>query len=430
MWQRIKNYFNRPLGVRKKSSPRGVALILVTVSISLIAAIVGSLTSEETVRYKIAIQRRDALKAEALAQSGLNFARLTLVVQGVLQNMLNKMVLPQLEAQGMSLPSFAIWDLIPISGSGLKSLANGEMMDTLGLDVDDTKGTPDEKVERHAENLDFETDFQLPKGGFGAFDGDFDVVIQDEDSKISLADWNDTNDYKKRYAQAQLLYALFQPTAYDEIFEGSLADNETVDRWQLVANIFDYIDANDYLTDPGAAARDWGRQPGGSEKNYFSTMGSQKPKNAYFDSLTELMRVPGMNAAQMQAFGDHLTLYGKGKVNIITASTAVLGAVVRYCTMDLGEYKTLEQAYMDDFFKEWELARQEGKASLTPKGFAEFVKEKFSEVDLKRCEEIMGTEANTFTIKSTASVGDVKRTMTLVARIVGPSEELYYFRNY
>lgn len=403
---------------------------MVTVSIALIASIVGSLTSEETVRYKIAVQRRDALKAEALAQSGLNFARLTLVVQGVLQNMLNNNIAPLLAQQGMSLPSFAIWDLVPISGSGLKSLANGELMETLGLDEDNTQGTSAEKVEKFSESLEFETDFQLPKGGFGAFEGDFDVVIKDEEAKISLANWNDTTDYKERYAKAQLLYALFQPTQYDDLFIGSLTDHHVVDRWQLVANIFDYMDANDFLTDPSAPANEWGRQSGGSERGYFSTMGDPKPKNAYFDSLQELALVPGMNSPQMQAFANSITLYGKGKVNIITAEQPVLGAIVRYCTLDLGEYRTLETPYMNDFFEEWERARSEGRASLTPSGFSAFIKEKFPRVDVKKCQDIMGTEANTFTVRSSATVGDVTRTKTLVARIVGPSEELYYFRNY
>ena len=67
---------------------RGVAILTVLVSIALMMAIVTDLSTRETVYYKLALNERDALQAEALAQSGANFAQLVLIVQEPLQSYL------------------------------------------------------------------------------------------------------------------------------------------------------------------------------------------------------------------------------------------------------------------------------------------------------------------------------------------------------
>lgn len=57
---------------------RGVAILLVLVSLALLATIVSDLSTKEFVRYKLIINDRDSLVAEVLAESGANIAKLVI----------------------------------------------------------------------------------------------------------------------------------------------------------------------------------------------------------------------------------------------------------------------------------------------------------------------------------------------------------------
>ena len=65
------------LSILTKKS-RGVAILMVLMALALMMAIVTELSTKEFVYYRLAINDRDALQAEALAQSGANFAQFDL----------------------------------------------------------------------------------------------------------------------------------------------------------------------------------------------------------------------------------------------------------------------------------------------------------------------------------------------------------------
>ena len=72
----------------KNTKLRGVALMIVLISLALMTALISELSTRELVYYKLAINERDALKAEALAESGIRLAQLILLVQEPLQTYL------------------------------------------------------------------------------------------------------------------------------------------------------------------------------------------------------------------------------------------------------------------------------------------------------------------------------------------------------
>ena len=103
--------------------------------------------------------------------------------------------------------------------------------------------------------------FEPPEGGLdGAFDGGFSVEIKDEESKVSLRGWTTQLTPQARYAYAHLrLFGLFQPEKYDFLFEDRDEWGNRVEREDLVAQIYDYIDSDQEATEPSADMTQWGR---------------------------------------------------------------------------------------------------------------------------------------------------------------------------
>jgi type II secretory pathway component PulK len=86
---------------------------------------------------------------------------------------------------------------------------------------------------------------------------------------------------------------------------------------ELAGAVADYRDADDAVS--GAAGR------GGSEKSvYRFKKVTYAPKNADFETETELLRVPGMTAEIYRAVRPWITVHGDGRVNLNTAPAEVI----------------------------------------------------------------------------------------------------------
>jgi type II secretory pathway component PulK len=443
---------------------RGMALLVVVVGLGLLAAVVTDFASNETVYYKLASYERDALKAEALANSGVEFARLFLALQSRLQPYVTSMA-----AAGLPLPSYAIWDLLPLSSSFMSELASGRIAESLGVDVKETlkkraelkekskaaleggqqNGGEAEEGEESPEasggsknnkgkgaakgnsaNRDAEGKFVAPEGGFGAFEGSFDLKIQDEESKISLRGWADQANVEKRATTKLLLEGLLSSDKYKKLFEERSVASESSDIPTLIARIFGYIDPTGRSTDPYAPEAMWGKNTGGSDVGFYASYKLPiKPKRAYFDSIEELRLVPGMNDARMEIFRKGVSLYGEGgKINLLTAKGPVLEAIVRYCGRKAVQSDPNAATKLNDFLKKWVDLLSKGGTPLDPEGFVKVLKDQGIGIDEKSCMDVLDTKSSNFTVTSQATVGNVTRTMTVVVRVSGNAEELYYYR--
>ena len=380
LWKRL----TKPVGKRgswSNNMPHGVALLTVMVGLAIMSAVVTDLGYNEMVRYKLAIHERDAVKAEALAQSGLNISRLLLVAQGAIQPMLTK-----LASARIPLPAHTLWQLIPLESELFKGVSSGALQSTFGLDVSDSLEKRGEAMKEIREEMLEQFDdeavgagdgpFEPPEGGFGAFDGSFSVDIKDEESKITLRGWDQQMTPQSRFAYAARLYSIFQPEQYDFLFEERDAWGNRVDRWELIANIYDYLDANEDATDGNADPIQWGRLTVGSEEGNYTSYDNLEPKNAYFDSLQELRLVHGFSDEHMKAFGEDITIYGEGKVNLLSASTRSLEMLIRLCAMDLTEPSLQDPMWMEETLSLWHeyrtLGPAEGGGPVAPKGSKSF----------------------------------------------------------
>ena len=125
-----------------KRSYSAVALVMVQVALVLLAVIVTDMSVSETVRYKLATFDRDSLKAEALAKSGLEAARLVVAVQAKLQPLLNQIV----GGLGIPLPEYTIWRLIPMDSEILKGLIDGSIQQSFGRTLDESEENLDPEL--------------------------------------------------------------------------------------------------------------------------------------------------------------------------------------------------------------------------------------------------------------------------------------------
>lgn len=408
-----------------KLRARGMALLMVVISLALISAVVTDLLVEQQSQYQVALRQRDALKAEALAEGGLNIAQLFLTIQNGIQGYFT-----QFAAMGVPLPKHTVWEMLSIDSNLLGGLISGDLATTLGMDVseavkkrkEEEKKKLDEKMkEREAKTRSTTGFFIPPEGGFGAFEGSFTVGITDEESKISFRDWKDPKP-QTLVKTRKLLASLFVPTKYDPLFK-------KVNRADLIANIYDYLDVDEVRINPNAIGNDWGMAFGGSERDLYLDSKGISPKNAYFDSLGELNLVPGFTDKHFEAFSDALTIYGQDqKINILSAKEPVIEPLIRYCAKNELDPNLQQQPWVDTAVKRWMTYKSSGAGPVSVDGFVKFLSTLPMSVNQQECQGILGVASQNFTLKSQATVNGVSRTLTLVARVNKGVQERYYFR--
>ena len=410
--------------ISSKMRVRGAALIMVILSLAMISAVVVDLMVDQTSSYKIALRHRDALKAEALAQSGLRLGEMFLVVQSGIQPFFTNFA-----EMGVPLPQTTVWDMLPVDSNLFQGLSSGDLPTTFGIDVsealDKRKEEEKEKRDKILQEKEEKTravkgTFLPPDGGFGAFEGTFTVKITDEESKISFRRWTELQPAERNRTR-KLLESLMLSNKYNYLFK-------EFTRADMIANIYDYLDADEIRIDPNAIGDNWGQPFGGSESELYLGEKGVKPKNAYFDSLEELYLVPGFTNRHYQLFAPSLTIYGQDKINILSAKEPVIEALVRFCAKNQQDPLIFDQKWVEKVAENWTKYKQTGGGPVSVKGFIGFLQKIPLPVDAKGCEDALGVESKNFTLKSQATIGDVTRSFTLVTRVSRGEPERYYFR--
>lgn len=436
LWQFLMTPVGQRIPMRKgRGAPHGIALLVVMLSLALMSAIVTDMGSNEMIRFRLASNDRDALKAQALAESSTNLARLLLAMQAAVQPLIT-----QLASSGIPLPAHTFWDLVPLDSELLKGLTSGELQSSLGFDVSKSLEERRAKLEeaRAQRKVDWDPDkegvgkepFEPPEGGFGFFDGTFKADIDDEEHKAAaLRGWATALGPDACFAKAQRLFEVLHPERYDFLFEDRDAQGNRTDRYELVANLYDWVDENQEVTDGRADKTQWCRGTAGAEDSVYSSGYKVQPKNAYFDSAGELRLVRGMTDAHLRAFLDKISIYGDGKVNILSAPLSTIETLIIACA-NAGDPLVQNPIWMQETLTGWEQSKALGILGggfpPTPEGFLGYLDTR-GLVVLPTCRDQMGTESQTFTVSASATVGDVTRTMTTVARVVRQNEELYYY---
>lgn len=404
-----------------------MAILTVMVSLALLMIIVSDLSTKEHLRYRLAINERDALQAEALAQSGANFSQLILMVQEPVQ-----IYMANLAKMGMQMPTYLSWDLVPINGLIVGGLTDGSYFpDVNALLGQGDKSEPEKKTlisETKSEEIETRGPYKVPPGGYGGFRGRFSTVVEDEERKISLRKWPKTQFFKRKLIADQIYWVLSQKK-YEPLFSGSLSANKNITPSQLIANIYDYVSEEDRSLDVSAPKESFGKDLLGDKRAQYVDTPDILPKRAPMDSLAELRLVPGVTDGIYQVLSKILTIYGEtDAINILSASDEVLGSLFYLCAKNRESSRIHQLGLADQLITSWNNKKNEGGLEITVDGIVKHLEENSIEADKEECGKVVGYESKNFTIKSTATVGSVTKTLLVRLRSAGGIMTLYQFQ--
>jgi general secretion pathway protein K len=277
---------------------RGIALIVVAVTVAVLGAVVGEFAYNARVDLEAAANARDQLRAEYLARSGIQLARLLIKVQ---QSVLDK---NRQYIGDIQISEFAPY-LIKAFGGGADERAGLGAM--LGLDTSNMKGM-----------------------GVGK-NASFDLNMATEDGKLNVNCGGGLNDTPHQLQTYTVLMSMMWPPRYNRMFENSDADGQFVTREEISRAIVDWADVDESRYDPG------GNSSGAEDYHYDSGRDPFKAHNHYFDTVEEVNLVRGVGDEFWGSFGEMMTVYGGCKVNVGAITQEhwpLLAAIIRATVKD------------------------------------------------------------------------------------------------
>lgn len=370
---------------RGRGSRRGIALLMVLTTLVFLVVLVTEIAYSSRVRFLKSAHARDDIAAQYLAMSGLSIYRLILVAN---KQMGDSSIGEMAASFGVS---EGLWQMVPAINTGLLRMffVSGGSVDDQELEEFATEGLSDEE----------RTESRFADKGFLDFEGDFSAEVSDEDRKINIRFLGKTCDGVCTLATLQedpiaiQLYGLMSGQEHDQWFY-----ERNVERWELIADLADWIDTD---TD-----RIW---RGGYEDALYNNLDSPYlAKNAPFDTKDEIRLVNGWQDDVYEKFGDEVTIYGPGKINIGTASDEMLKGlfkayIERQISDDEAELILMdmrEQTMIVDFTK--------------PKEFVEWLENRANSTLRDGLADAIKTESETFLVSSTGMVGNSTAQITCV----------------
>lgn len=364
-----------------RSSRSGVAMIMVIAAITLMTVITTEIAYAATVRIKLAAHHRDEVAAEALAGTGVNLYRLILMASKQIGR--NPYIVEFGAMLGVNADT--LWGMVPF--------INTQMMRMIFVtdgDLDEEEAALMQTEGMSEEDL---ADSRQGRNNFLDFDGDFSASIEDEARRIFVGNLKATSMAELiELHQVQELQGMMSTEENRSFFL-----DHNMERLELIANLVDWTDADDTRL-----------YQGGDEAAAYQKLDSPYlPKNAPFDTLQEIRLVEGWHLDSVwERFGQHLTIYGGGKVNINTCDRAVMhGLMMAY----------LENYTSDQFVTE--VVSQILAARSTPvimggvhfSSGAHFKSWVESQIGVSLRDDVtqaVTTESNTFRVISTGEVGE------------------------
>jgi len=318
---------------RRQVSPQaGFALLVVVVSVSVLGAIVGEFGYNARVEMESAANARDELRAEYLARSGINLARILIKLQGSVIDNFNRM------GTDIQITDFAPFILKAFGGSGDDAEA---LTGLLGITPGSVKGL-----------------------GAGK-DGSFDVAMGVEDGKINIncggglqvpilppgapqlggMGFNPTQTLTPPGGQAPaqnlylMLLATMMPQRYNRLFQNEGPDGQFVTREEVASAIIDWSDIDEQKFSPMGAS-------GGNEDYHYDQLKDPyKAHNHFYDTVEEVNLVRGVGDDFWGSFGELFTVYGRCQVNLraVTQNNwPITAAIIRAAAADKNDPTLLD----------------------------------------------------------------------------------------
>jgi general secretion pathway protein K len=262
--------------VRRLGRERGIAIMVVLITIALLTAVIAEFQYTATVDLQLAYNARDELQAEYNAMSALRLRSLVL-------------------RQGRALEAGMASMLQALTGDSNTRLPLGQILQSLPI----TCSLLSKILKQTSEGDDLTVDKQSKKSVEDFFPGECSATSKSEHAKLSINLLGNATNGTSTQVQTMLLSFLsdprLEPYFQQDDKAGSHADNAA----QLVAAIADWVDRD--RNETGTS--------GDEDRRYSYLKDSYAAKNAPFDSIAELQLVHGVSDALYQVLKDRVTIY-------------------------------------------------------------------------------------------------------------------------
>jgi hypothetical protein len=418
-WGAIWHALTRPRGPSThrfyrvgRESRGGVALLLVISAVLLLTVLVTEIVHGAAVRVQLASHHRDEVRAQALAHTGMHLYRLILMVS----KQLEKTLRPYIAEFGamMGINADSLWNMVPFINTQFLRLilvSGGEVSDSELDEVRTNQGLTDEQVQESREEGGITRNFL-------DFDGDFQAQVQDESRFVYAGSFLGLTSYADLLTHPTTVQ--IQGLAAREEYRDWFLDND-IDVMELVANLADWTD--------GDTVRLY--QGGDEDALYQRLEPRYRARNAPFDTIQEMRLVEGWNRDGVwQRLGQHLTIYGEGKVNVNTAHQPVIRALFSA----LYEGPIPSDAFVEQKVEEFMTLRgtpvaQGGIYFAGAQHFVTFVENQLGYPLKPDALNYVTTTAGVFRVSSTGEVGDAKvQVNTVMDFRTDPTGRILYYQ--
>src|SRR5690606_11293008 len=289
--------------VRRRSSERGVALLMVLGALAILTVMLTDFQDSTSAEFGSSVAARDQVKAEYAAQSAVNLTRLLIASEPTIRTSL------VLLTGNTQIPVWEFTDIILGAFNDADGAATFEGMSGMSLE--------------NGRNLGMD--------GAG-----FDLVVVDEDSKININTAARADSFSQKRMAEQIL-SMISGVQHNEYFDDARDENgNRLDRVTVCSALIDWADPD--VDFNGCDPRAETATASAPEDSYYQLL--KKPyrrKNAAFDSLEEVHLVQGVTDEFYSRFffpdpddekSRVVTVWGSGKVNVNSANARTLLALV------------------------------------------------------------------------------------------------------
>lgn len=293
--------------LRARRQRRGVALILVLSSLTLLTVMLSEIQDENAAEFASALNARDAVVAEYAAKSAINLSRLLIAAEPSIR----KTLAPMFMMMGSAPPQIPVWEFTDRVMGAFNDAEGAAAFASLGS-------------------------FDLSQGkNLGLTGASFQIKVVDEDSKINLNEPARGGAFGQSRLASQLI-GLMGGAQNNPLFEGRDADGQFSDRQAICSAVIDWADPDSetYTCDPNNV----NAQSAGAEDSFYERL--KRPfsrKNSGFDSLDELHKLRGFSDDFWATFIEPdpdkpekrtVTVWGQGTINVNTANPQTLLAFI------------------------------------------------------------------------------------------------------
>jgi general secretion pathway protein K len=263
------------------SRQKGIALVIVATTIAVLGAVLGDFSYNARVDLEAAANARDQLRAEYLARSGIQLARILIKVQ---QSVLDQSSVRKFIGD-VQIGDFAPYLMKAFGGADDERAGLGSL---LGIDTSQMKGM-----------------------GVGK-NASFDVEMTSDDGRLNINCGGGINGAKMQPQIYAILSSLFWPPRYNRMFENADSDGQYWTRDDVARAIIDWADVDENRFEPPPATS----SSNAEDYRYDATKDPYKAHNMYYDSIEEVTMVRGVSDEVWGSFGEMLTVYGGCKINL------------------------------------------------------------------------------------------------------------------